>query len=100
MFAATATAGHGAGRHDPGVPGVHVATTQTIDRVDRFAQTTQPLIDELRPAARQLSPALQQVAIFAPELRDLMDNLAPLTQASKAGVPAFEQFLERTPSRG
>ena len=29
---------------------------QTIDRVDRFAQTTKPLIDELRPAARPAEP--------------------------------------------
>ena len=34
------------------------ATKTTIDRVARFAITTKPLVDELRPAAVQLSPAL------------------------------------------
>jgi phospholipid/cholesterol/gamma-HCH transport system substrate-binding protein len=31
---------------------------------------------------------------LAPELRDLMINIAPLTAASKAGFPALEQFLD------
>ena len=36
--------------------------------------------------------------IFAPELRDLMVNIGPLTAASKTGVPAFEHFLDQTRS--
>lgn len=94
VFAATAAQDTALANTIRAFPAFNIATKQTIERVDRFAQTTKPLIDELRPAARQLSPALQQVAIFAPELRDLMTNLAPLTAASKAGVPAFEQFLK------
>jgi phospholipid/cholesterol/gamma-HCH transport system substrate-binding protein len=74
-------------------PAFNIATRQTIDRINSFAATTKPLIDELRPAAVKLSPALQQVAIFAPELRNLLVDVGPLTQASRAGVPAFEQFL-------
>ena len=69
------------------------ATKTTIDRVTRFAITTKPLVDELRPAAVQLSPALQSVATLAPELNSLLVNVGPLTSASKAGVPAVEQFL-------
>jgi phospholipid/cholesterol/gamma-HCH transport system substrate-binding protein len=75
-------------------PGFTVATRLTIDRVHSFATVAKPLIDELRPAARQLSPTLEQTVTLAPELRTLLDNLAPLTQASKAGVPAFERFLD------
>ena len=41
----------------------------------------------------QLTPTLQTTVILAPELRTLMVNLAPLTEASKTGVPAFERFL-------
>jgi virulence factor Mce-like protein len=73
-----------------------IATRQTIDRVNRFAASTKPLIDELRPAAVALSPALASVAVVAPELRDLLTNVGPLTQASKAGIPAFERFLDST----
>jgi virulence factor Mce-like protein len=94
VFAATAKEDTALANTIRAFPAFNVATKETIDRVDRFAQTTKPLIDELRPAAGPLSAALQQTAIFAPELRELMTNLAPLTQASKAGVPAFEQFLK------
>ncbi len=73
-----------------------VATRTTVDRVHRFAANTQPLIDELRPAAVQLSPALQSIAVAAPLVRDLMVDLAPLTAASKQGVPAIDGFLNDT----
>ena len=69
------------------------ATKTTIERVTRFANTTKPLVDELRPAAVELSPALQKVAVLAPELNRLLVNVGPLTSASKAGVPAIQQFL-------
>ena len=69
------------------------ASKITIDRVTRFANTTKPLVDELRPAAVKLSPALESVAVLAPELNGLLVNVGPLTSASKAGVPAVEQFL-------
>jgi phospholipid/cholesterol/gamma-HCH transport system substrate-binding protein len=65
----------------------------TLDRLTRFSVTTKPLIDDLRPAALQLSPALQGTVTLAPELRELMVNLGPLTQAGKQGVPAFIRFL-------
>jgi phospholipid/cholesterol/gamma-HCH transport system substrate-binding protein len=73
-----------------------ISTRLTVDRLNRFAANAKPLIDELRPAARKLSPALQAVAVFAPELRDLLVNVAPLTSASKTGVPALERFLDGT----
>jgi phospholipid/cholesterol/gamma-HCH transport system substrate-binding protein len=66
----------------------------TIDRVKRFAVTTKPLVDELRPAAVQLTPTLKSLAILAPELKSLLVNIAPLTSASKVGVPALERFLD------
>ncbi len=75
-------------------PGFTVATRLTIDRVHSFAAVAKPLIDELRPAARQLSPTLEDTVTLAPELRTLLENVGPLTQASKAGVPAFERFLD------
>ena len=40
-------------------PAYLIQTRSTINRLTRFAATTKPLIDELRPAAVQLSPALQ-----------------------------------------
>ncbi len=75
------------------LPAFTVATRLTVARVHEFAALAKPLIDELRPAALQLTPTLQQTTIFAPELKTLLVNLAPLTEASKTGVPALERFL-------
>ncbi len=96
VFAATAAQDTALANTIRAFPAFTIATRQTIDRVNRFATTTKPLIDELRPAAVKLTPALQDSVVLAPELRDLMVNLGPLTSASKAGVPAFERFLNDT----
>jgi phospholipid/cholesterol/gamma-HCH transport system substrate-binding protein len=73
-----------------------VALRQTVARANEFATDAKPLIDELRPAAVQLTPALKATVVLAPELRDLLVNIGPLTSASKAGVPALERFLDDT----
>ena len=96
VFAATAARDTALANAVQAFPPFLIATRETIDRIDRFAATTKPLIDELRPAAIQLSPALVSTAVLAPELRDLFTNIAPLTAASRAGVPAFERFLNDT----
>ena len=75
-------------------PAYLIQTRSTVNRLTRFAQTTKPLIDELRPAAVQLSPALQGTATLAPELRSLMVDLGPLTSAARTGIPALENFLD------
>jgi phospholipid/cholesterol/gamma-HCH transport system substrate-binding protein len=96
VFAATAAQDAALADTIRAFPAFTVATRQTIARVNQFATTTKPLIDELRPAAGPLSSALEASVTFAPELRDLMVNIGPLTQASKTGVPAFEKFLDDT----
>jgi virulence factor Mce-like protein len=94
VFASTAARNQALAAAIRAFPAFTVATRLTVDRVNQFAIEAKPLIDELRPAARQLSPTLEQTVTLAPELRSLLQNLGPLTQASKAGVPAFEQFLD------
>jgi virulence factor Mce-like protein len=77
-------------------PAYLVQVRATVNRVARFAQTTKPLIDELRPAAVQLSPALKGTVALAPELRNLMIDLGPVTPAARAGVPALEGVLNQS----
>lgn len=93
VFAATAAEDAALAETVRAFPPFLIATRSTVDRVAQFAKTTKPLIDELRPAAVQLTPTLQAVAVFAPELRNLLTYIGPLTSASKTGVPALEQFL-------
>ena len=62
-------------------------------QLTRFSRTTKPLVDELRPAAVALNPVLAKTVVLAPELRTLLIDIGPLTEASKAGFPALERFL-------
>ncbi len=94
VFASTAARNQELAAAIKAFPAFTVATRQTVDRVHQFARVATPLINELRPAARQLNPTLQQTVVLAPELQTLLENLGPLTAASKAGVPAFERFLD------
>jgi phospholipid/cholesterol/gamma-HCH transport system substrate-binding protein len=96
VFAATAARNTALANTVKAFPSFLVATRQTIDRLTTFANSTQPLVDELRPGVRALNPALQGSVTLAPELRDLLVNIGPLNQASKAGFPAFERFLNET----
>ncbi|MEA2366674.1 MAG: phospholipid/cholesterol/gamma-HCH transport system substrate-binding protein [Thermoleophilaceae bacterium] len=69
------------------------ATTQ---RLTRFADNTNPLIDQLRPAARQISPTLVDLDKLAPDLKGLFVNLDPLVRVSKRGLPATIRVLDNT----
>ena len=66
----------------------------TFERLDEFARETDPLITQLRPAARELSPTLEELEAIAPDLRNFLHELGPLIDASKDGFPAAEKTLE------
>jgi phospholipid/cholesterol/gamma-HCH transport system substrate-binding protein len=65
----------------------------TLERLNRFARNTDPLVTQLRPVARELSPTFQSLARLAPPFQQFFVNLGPLIAASKAGLPAFDRFL-------
>jgi phospholipid/cholesterol/gamma-HCH transport system substrate-binding protein len=96
LFAATARQNAALAATVRAFPAFTVAVQSTVEQTTKFANNAKPLIDELRPATRELTPALQRLVVLAPELRDLMVNIGPLTEASKTGVPAFEKFLDQT----
>lgn len=65
----------------------------TLKRLTAFANNANPLVTQLRPAARELSPTLQDVEAISPDLRKLFVELNPLIDASKAGFPAAQRVL-------
>ena len=65
-----------------------------VRAADEFADETDPLVTQLRPAARELSPTLEDLEDIAPDLRNLLEQLQPLIDASVEGFPAAEQTLE------
>ncbi len=66
----------------------------TFDRLAEFARDTDPLVTQLRPAARQLSPTLRDLGALSPDLEALFRELNPLITASRTGFPALERVLE------
>ena len=67
---------------------------RTVPRLARFARTADPLVTQLRPAARRLSPVLRDVARLSPDLRALFEDLRPAITASRRGLPALRRFLD------
>ena len=65
-------------------------------RLTAFAEDTNPLITQLRPAARELSPTLIDLDALAPDLKGLFQDLGPLVRVSRKGLPATEQALNNT----
>jgi phospholipid/cholesterol/gamma-HCH transport system substrate-binding protein len=65
----------------------------TLTRLTRFANNANPLVTQLRPAARELSPTLEDLKAISPDLRKLFVELNPLIDASKAGFPAAQRVL-------
>jgi virulence factor Mce-like protein len=68
----------------------------TTDRLTAFARNTDPLITQLRPAARELSPTLIDLRRLAPDLKGLFRDLGPLITVARRGIPATERFLRDT----
>jgi ABC-type transporter Mla subunit MlaD len=65
----------------------------TLERLDQFQVNARPLIQELIPVARDLSPTLRSVRELSPHLRNLFVDLGPLERASQTGLPALRKFL-------
>jgi virulence factor Mce-like protein len=66
----------------------------TLSRLKGFAQNTDPLVQQLRPAARQLRPTLLATGDLAPELQRFFDGLRGTIDASGSGFPALRRLLD------
>ncbi len=66
----------------------------TLDRLDRFAADTDPLITQLRPAARELSGVLRQTGRVAPDFNSFFAGFRKLAKRSRTGLPALRRLLD------
>jgi virulence factor Mce-like protein len=64
-----------------------------MQRLAAFSKRANPVVTQLRPAARQLGPALQDVNAISPDFEALMRGIGPLADASKQGMPDARRFL-------
>ena len=68
-------------------------TRATVQRLERFARNTDPLVRDLREPATDLAPTLRDLGDLSPDLEVLFDDVDPLVDASETGVPAAERFI-------
>ncbi len=66
----------------------------TLIRLDEFAADTDPLVQQLRPAARELSPTLIALGELAPELEAFFVGLRGTISAARPGLPATRRLLD------
>ena len=69
-------------------------TRSTLERLDRFQANARPLVQDLIPVARDLSPTLRSVRELSPHLRSLFVDLGDLEKVSERGLPALADVLD------
>ncbi len=65
----------------------------TLERLDTFAANTDPLVQQLQPAAKQLSPTLIAAGKAAPDLQKFFVGLRGAINAAPTGFPALRSLL-------
>jgi phospholipid/cholesterol/gamma-HCH transport system substrate-binding protein len=66
----------------------------TLARLERFANNTRPLVNDLKAPADDLGPTVRDLGDLAPHLTKLFRDLPPLIRAADSGVPDLERVLE------
>jgi phospholipid/cholesterol/gamma-HCH transport system substrate-binding protein len=67
----------------------------TLKRLSAFSAKANPVVTDLRPAAKELSPTLVEISRIAPDLKSFFRSIDPLVAASKKGLPATTEFLDQ-----
>jgi phospholipid/cholesterol/gamma-HCH transport system substrate-binding protein len=73
---------------------------RTVDRLDRFARNTDPLVTRLKPVAADLPPTLRDLGRLSPDLRQLFIDLRPLINESPETLPEGARFLRGLTDEG
>jgi phospholipid/cholesterol/gamma-HCH transport system substrate-binding protein len=76
------------------LPTFQAESRATFRRLERFANDTRPLVQELEPAMRDLRPTLVALRDLSPDLRRLFQNLDPLIDVSLVSLPAQREIFE------
>ncbi len=94
VFATTAARNEQFAQTFVALPTFQRESRATLDRLAEFAEDTNPLINQLKPVAKEFEPTFEALDSLAPELRDFIVDLGPTFNASVKGVPAASAFLE------
>ena len=69
-------------------------TRLTLQRLNTFAIDADPLVQQLRPSVKQLSPTLEAAGRAAPDLQRFFHGLRGTIAASHKGFPALRRLLD------
>jgi phospholipid/cholesterol/gamma-HCH transport system substrate-binding protein len=78
------------------LPAFESSSETALRELDRFANVSNPYLEQFRASEVQLTPTVQALVPFSSSFQGLLTALAGYTQASKRGLPAFEQVLSLT----
>jgi virulence factor Mce-like protein len=95
-FHAAAEGSQGFAQAFRALPGFESSSRTALKELDSFANDANPLLDQLRPAERELATLLAAVKPFAPRFNSFLTSLGPLTKVSKTGLPAVAKQLGLT----
>jgi ABC-type transporter Mla subunit MlaD len=95
VFAVTAKRNQELVEANKALPTFERELTATSRRLSKFADNTDPVVQELIPAAKQASPTLVSIAETAPDLDKLVRAVPPLVDASEKGLPATTAFIKQ-----
>jgi phospholipid/cholesterol/gamma-HCH transport system substrate-binding protein len=73
---------------------------RTVNRLDRFARNTNPLVTRLKPVAADLPPTLRDLGRLSPDLRQLFIDLRPLIREAPETLPDGARFLRGLTDEG
>jgi ABC-type transporter Mla subunit MlaD len=65
----------------------------TLERLKAFALNTDPLVRQLVPAARQLSPTLVSLGKLAPQAKGFFEGFAKVIERSDTAFPALRKIF-------
>jgi len=94
VFSTTAQRGADLQAAFKALPTFEKESSTTLVRLSQFAANANPVVTDLRPAAKELSPTLQETAKLAPDLKAFFRSIFPLADASEKGLPATQEFLD------
>ena len=69
-------------------------TRATLGRLEEFARASDPLVQELRPAVRELSPTFVALGELAPDLEGFLRGFGRATGVADSGFGSLRALLE------
>lgn len=66
----------------------------TLDRLDEFSANTDPLVEQLRPSARELSGTFISLKRLSPDLKRFFAGLGPVIVRAQSGFGALRTVLD------